>query len=80
MSSNFNDDGNHKCWEKNNCSKEKRKNCEIFKKGSRNECIFNYCPLETCRYSSKYGGCMKCPWFLKSDFLKNIDKPEILNK
>ena len=67
------------CWNKNKCSDDKKKNCEIFLKGSGKECHFNNCPLEDCEYAKKYGGCLKCPWFSKSEFMKKIGKPEILN-
>ena len=68
-----------KCWEYNKCGEQKKKKCEIFNKGTGEECVFNYCPLENCKYASKYGGCMGCPWFFKSDFMENIGKSEILN-
>ncbi len=69
----------NKCWDKNKCSETKKKQCKIFLNGSGNECIFNYCPLKDCEYGHKYGGCMKCPWFSKSNFMENVGKPEILN-
>ena len=68
-----------KCWEYNKCAEKKKKKCEIFKNGTGQECLFNYCILKDCKYAYKYGGCMKCPWFYKSDFMEHIGKPEILN-
>lgn len=57
------------CWEANNCPEEEKQECIIYQKGTGNECTFNHCILRNCHLQNS---CMKCPWFAKTSFKKNI--------
>ncbi len=63
------------CWEANNCPEEEREQCLIYQKGTGKECLFNKCPMRNC---SLHADCMKCPWFARTSFIKNIGDTKIL--
>ena len=67
------------CWERNNCSINKKEECLVYTKGTGRYCLFNFCIIEEGKYCHKYGGCISCPWFLKTEYLKDVGNNEILN-